>query len=536
MSRTNHALFRPQPESKWVRSVVRRTDNRLRDMDLDALQSLLEDARYSEKRRLERDDASAAEVEAMQRLSNALVRGTRTQQIDAALHVVGSWVSEIHGNFNPRVYGIATNLIPQALTALLSEKPRGLGGWRTWDLSISRRLKIEGEIDWIKELSEEATLILAPTHVSNMDSPLIGMALYEAGLPPFVYGAGLNLFSNPLLGWWLRRLGAYTVDRRKKAQLYKDTLKDYSVICLREGLHSLFFPGGTRCRSGAIETHLKKGLLGTGLQAWQENLATIEHRAPTATMADGRWPEVYVIPCTLSYQLVLEAPTLISDHLAEEGKQRYIINDDEFARPAEVAGFASRVLDLDSAVVCHFGAPMDVLGQEVPRDARVRVQEMRKRRRYVTNRAGAVEWDAQRDRVYTSDLASALTKAYHKNATVLSTHLVCRVLWDALSESMESTDVFRLVRSDQRTRTFERSQILRRLHRAMTAVQEGTDSGLFRSNLPSSAHDVLELAIDRFARFHRTRDVVADGRQVSIGDPRLCLYYRNRVSTIDMGA
>jgi glycerol-3-phosphate O-acyltransferase len=148
------------------------------------------------------------------------------------------------------------------LTALLSSPRNGL---RRWDLSPESRVRVEGELDWVRELSREATVILAPTHVSNLDSPIIGYALYAAGLPPFVYGAGLNLFSNPWLGWWMHRLGAYTVDRTKRAALYKDVLKDYSIRCLTTGHHSLFFPGGTRSRSGHVETRLKKGLLGTGI-------------------------------------------------------------------------------------------------------------------------------------------------------------------------------------------------------------------------------------------------------------------------------
>src|SRR5678809_482113 len=111
----------------------------------------------------------------------------------------------------------------------------------------------------------------------------------------------------------MHRLGAYTVDRTKRARLYKDVLKDYSIHSLVTRHHSLFFPGGTRSRGGAIESHLKKGLLGTGIAAWQEMLAS------------GRPdPDVYVIPATLSYQLCLEASTLVEDFLAESGKQRYI--------------------------------------------------------------------------------------------------------------------------------------------------------------------------------------------------------------------
>ncbi|MCK6576423.1 1-acyl-sn-glycerol-3-phosphate acyltransferase, partial [Myxococcota bacterium] len=174
----------------------------------------------------------------------------------------------------------------------------------------------------LRALAREHTLIFAPTHVSNLDSPLIGYALDRLGLPPAIYGAGLNLFSSPVMGFFMSRLGAYTVDRRKQHRLYKDVLKDYSIDSLGRRCHSLFFPGGTRCRSGRVEDRVKKGLLGTGIIAWQEGLL------------QGRpHPEVLVVPVTLSFSLVLEAETLIEDSLEEEGKRRYIITDDEFSEP-----------------------------------------------------------------------------------------------------------------------------------------------------------------------------------------------------------
>ena len=123
---------------------------------------------------------------------------------------------------------------------------------------------------FLRKLSKDHTLIYTPTHLSNLDSPLVGYALSEIDLPPVIYGAGLNLFSNPVMAFFMSRLGAYTVDRRKKNQLYKDILKDYSTEAIVRGCHSLFYPGGTRSRSGKIESHLKKGLLGTALEAWQD--------------------------------------------------------------------------------------------------------------------------------------------------------------------------------------------------------------------------------------------------------------------------
>jgi glycerol-3-phosphate O-acyltransferase len=40
-----------------------------------------------------------------------------------------------------------------------------------------------------------------------------------------------------------------------------------SSLSIQRGTNSIFFPGGTRSRSGAIENKLKMGLLGTLVEA-----------------------------------------------------------------------------------------------------------------------------------------------------------------------------------------------------------------------------------------------------------------------------
>ena len=115
-----------------------------------------------------------------------------------------------------------------------------------------------------------------------MDSLVLGYAIYRLGLPPVIYGAGLNLFSNPLVGFFMHNLGAYTVDRRKRDPLYKRVLKEYATMTLELGYDNLFFPGGTRSRSGAIERYLKLGLAGVGVRSTSTISVTVElHRIST---------------------------------------------------------------------------------------------------------------------------------------------------------------------------------------------------------------------------------------------------------------
>ena len=133
---------------------------------------------------------------------------------------------------------------------------------------LSSRIAVEGDLPFLRELSRRGTLVIVPTHSSNLDSIILGWALVNAGLPPCVYGAGKNLFYQSADWVFHGNLGAYRVDRRLRHVLYKDVLKCYSQVLIERGYHSLFFPGGTRSRSGKIEQKLKLGLLGSALSAF----------------------------------------------------------------------------------------------------------------------------------------------------------------------------------------------------------------------------------------------------------------------------
>ncbi len=507
----NPALFTaPHPEA--ISAALRgRLARRLPTLTHAAVADLVADTVFHERKRLERDQAEGAyvdRIEAAAQSMRAMHRGT----MEAALtDLVDSYAFEIHNRFSPRTYNFATRILPGTLTRLLSAgsaRDMVRGGF-----DPGSRIRIDGPIAQLKQLSETATLILAPTHVSNLDSPLLGYALYAAGLPPFAYGAGLNLFSNPVMAFFMERLGAYTVDRRKRNRLYKETLKDYSIEVLRRHHHSLFFPGGTRSRSGRLEKQLKKGLLGTGLAAWQENLAEGKPN-----------PDVYVVPCTLSMGLVLEAETLIADSLAEEGKSRYIIMDDEFSEARTIAAFVRQLARLDAAVHVVFGEPMDVAGNAIDADGRSLDPHGRPvdRRGYVCDAAGNVVSDEQRDHVYTERVAAQLSVAYHRDFVVQSTHLAAWAAWQALREAHPTLDTFRLVRLHPDQRVVERVAVERIVAAALPKLAQK------RRAMPPDARGIVGEALARFASYHRVRALDPAGAQLRVA-PELTLYYRNRL-------
>jgi glycerol-3-phosphate O-acyltransferase len=229
---------------------------------------MLNDAAYFEIRRLSQAGNSERSAEWRQ-LAGELGRMSDGEARGKLEELSRYYARDIAGNFDPRVYKLVTRLGAPVVSGLLAPRSTLKNLKNTLHLSLlDDRLIVQGPTDTIRSLATKGTLVFVPTHLSNLDSVVFGFALERAGLPPATYGAGKNLFTNPVLSYFMHNLGAYRVDRRLKHALYKDVLKTYSCVLLERGFHSLFFPGGTRSRSGGVERRLKLGLAGTALEAF----------------------------------------------------------------------------------------------------------------------------------------------------------------------------------------------------------------------------------------------------------------------------
>ncbi len=408
-----------------------------------SLEYVLNDVCFAEIRRLEASGGKRDKkaLDHWRDLAGHLRAMSEAEKRAELARLVGHYGQDIVGNFDPRVYRFASDLLPSALGFLfrpISGLRDGVAALR----SLDERVAVEGELEVARACAERGTLVVTPTHSSNMDSVVIGFALMRAGLPPCTYGAGKNLFTNPFISFFMRNLGAYRVDRRLRFELYKDVLKEYSTVLLEHGYHSLFFPGGTRCRSNIVEKGLKLGLLGTAITAFRNNVR-----------AGNPQRRIYVVPATINYRLVLEAETLIDDYLAETGKSRYIITDDEFSRVGRIVEFIRKTLVHSGSVVIRFGRPIDIFGNEVTDtgDSLDRAGRPVDPQAYVRGADGEVSDDDQRDAEYTRLLGTKLVAAYPRETVLHGTHLVARVLYDRAAAIAGTRDIYRLLRAPRRS-------------------------------------------------------------------------------------
>ena len=438
-------------ESFLSETISKTVDSLLETYDsADKLHSELKSVLYQEKNRLTKEPWKSdtpeerifwSEIKRQILLSDKIEDEKKKFKTDKKIlqSILDFYANEIVANFDIKKYSIARRVLPFLFSRLMNASPgnkfRFLFNSKK---TIYDKFNISGPIDHIRNLAKKGTVIIVPTHFSNIDSPTIGLVIDIIGLPAMTYGAGINLFTIGILSRWLNDLGAYKLDRRRKNKPYLELLKNYSTVAITRGAHSLFFPGGTRSRSGQIEKKLKLGLLGTALEAQRQNLLSFQ---------EDTAKKIYVVPVVLNYHFVIEAASLIDQHLSYEGKEQFIAERNDFSTSYKLLKLIFKVITANPGMTISFGNPMDVVGNEVNFEGNSinNIGQAVSIKDYFT-RNGVMTDDKQRDQVYTSILGDKIVKQFLTANTVLSSHLVSFVAFEMIQKEFKNLDLYQLLR------------------------------------------------------------------------------------------
>ena len=438
--------------------------------------------------------------------------------------IVNRYAEEIVGTFKIKTMEFARKFTTFFLNRLLNTAAsRNFRRIYNVKHRVSERLLVEGEVEKVRNLSKIGTVILVPTHFSNLDSFIVGYGMDQiAGIPFPSFAAGLNLYNTGYTAYYMNRLGCYRVDRRKKNPIYLATLKTMSKLSIERGVSNLIYPGGTRSRSGELEQKVKKGLLGTAVEAQR------------ALLERGERKKVFIVPVIIGYHLVLEAPYLIDESLRRTGKEHYHKSKDGSYSVRSSLKFIWKLFSQESEIRLSFGKPLDVLGNFVDTDGnsydrfgkQLQIQDY-----FRTD--GIVKADLQREREYTKILGERIIERFHKDNIVLCSHAVAFVLFNLLRHQHADLDLYGLLRLPAEDFEFSFEQVEEAMAKLVVALKELEANGNVKlsEQIRWEIGDLVREGIRLSGAFHAQQPIkIKKNGTIASESFKLLYYYHNRLT------
>lgn len=436
--------------------------------------------------------------------------------------IISRYAEEIVGTFNPRTYLFARRFLKVFFKIIFNKWWSKSGPFFGRKKELSEKINIYGPIEKIREIGKNHTLVLLPTHSSNLDSIMIGYGIdLNVGLPSFSYGAGLNLFNFGLAAYFMNRLGAYRVDRRKRNPVYMGCLIAMSQLSIEDDVNSLFFPGGTRSRSGALENKLKLGLMSSVLYAQRTRC---EQNNPK---------KIIIIPLILSYNFVFEARGLIEQYLRSTGQEKYVKASSKTQNIAKSIGYFFRFFSKSSNMSLSFGEPMDVFGNELDINGDSLDNNKRKINisGYFTTK-GVITHDDQRESEYTSMLASKVQEKYLSENVVLPSHLIAYVAFRQLLKATQSSEIYDVFRLKTKNFVFDLDKVKSLYIKVYERLQQLDSEGkviLADEFKGQDVDDLIRSGIAQLGIYHTKRPLRFKGKKLISEDFQILYFYHNRL-------
>ncbi len=443
--------------------------------------------------------------------------------------IIIRYVEEIFGDFRESTFKLMRWFLAYLFGRIFNGLLKGsLFGLFFKQKFLKDKLRLAGFQEETRELFKKGLVVLLPTHQSNLDSIIVGYSIdYKVGLPAFAYGAGLNLYNYEIPAFYMSKLGAYKVDRRKKNYIYMSTLLAYSRYSMTQDVNSIFFPGGTRSRSGEIETNLKTGLMSSIIGAQFDKIK--ENKG-----------KIFVVPVILNYNSVLEARPLIYSHLKRIGQKDFMKNLKIRSRKSKRLGWLPSIYNLftkKSEFVLSFGKPMDVFGNTVDKEGNsydfkgnmVDISD------YFKTQGELVE-DVQRNGIYTNILAQKVADSYISHNVVFASTLVAKAGYDAFMESTKSNDIFDLMANKDEEIYLEFDDFKDSASDTLKSLRKLESEGriILHEELDLDLEEIINLGLKNLGIFHRDSVLyVNKENQVKTEDLGLLYYYANRLSFLN---
>jgi len=295
---------------------------------------------------------------------------------------------------------------------------------------------------------------------------------------------------------------------------------------IQSGVNTLFFPGGTRSRSGELEKELKMGLLGTVIEAQRARLQQKDSK------------KIFVVPLIISYHFVLESKYLIEQHLRKVGQEQYLSSKDAGKSYKNILKFLWDLFAQGSEIFLTVGEPMDVVGNSVNEDG---VSFDQKNRQVEIDQYfkldGTLNKNKQREFVYTKILAEKIIESYHNDNTVLSSHVVAFTLFEMIRENHLDESIFTLVGLDAEKEIVPYNLFKKRIELTQEIlIQMNEDLKINLTSIVREDADILiKTGISNMGVYHSRKPVkMNENGDIFSEDLKLLYYYRNRLDHYEL--
>ena len=194
-----------QDRSNFIKEIDDFTSERIKSKNRKDLSDILVKTLYQERIRIKESPWKVDppnERVFWNKISKQLIKKSLDRQDETAKKtnervlekIVHRYSEEIVGTFQLSTHRFAvrflTFLFNRLFNAAVEKSISSL--WRG-RRQLYEQLNIVGEVESVRELFKHGTVVVVPTHFSNLDSILVGYAMDQImGLPSFSYGASLS--------------------------------------------------------------------------------------------------------------------------------------------------------------------------------------------------------------------------------------------------------------------------------------------------------------------------------------------------------
>ncbi len=529
-----------QNRAHLIEEIIETTLLKYHGISEDTLDSILNKSIYLEKQRVRLDpwkvDPPNEKVfwtKAKKRLDKLTSvedkEEKKVKTLSVLKRIIERYAEEIVGNFNKRTFHFARRFLSFLFKGLFDKLNFldliNLGHTRA---NCIKHLKVYGPVEKIRSLFKHGTVVILPTHSSNLDSIMIGYMLDSiVALPAFSYGAGLNLYNSGIAAYFMNRLGAYRVDRRKKNPIYLDTLVNMSSISVEDGTNTIFFPGGTRSRDGAIETKLKLGLLGSVIDAQR------------VCLEKGNNNKIFIVPLVISYETVLEAGLLIEQSLRKAGKEKYSSQINRQYTFKSIMRFAYKLYKRRSDVYFSFGEPIDVLANTIDEKGK----SYDKYGKEIDIKSyfqfqGIITEDQQRESEYTKILGKNIGEIFLKDNIILPCHFIAFTVTELLLAQHNSTNIYHILKLPKTEWVVPYDQFIKCANEVKELLIHSAQSNTFKlsEEFYLDLDKLIQYGLRTTGIYHTIKPIEYNTKNkcLTINDLPVIYFYNNRLNNYEL--